>query len=94
VIALWPAKLPIEANNRGRSWHQSALDAAEEAKRCWIKLQANKALGAYEYFKARGDFGEPVWLDKTFTELVHLAFKDRLIDTLEHRVVRELNGEA
>jgi len=94
TVFLWPAKLPLEdASNSGRAWHQSALQAAEEAKRLWVKLVGNKELGAYEYVKARGDLGEPQWPDKTLQELIKLAFKDQLIDTLEHEVIRELNGD-
>jgi hypothetical protein len=51
-------------------------------------------LGAYGMFKARGDLGEPEWPDKSLSELLRLAFKgDRLIDSLNHPVLRELAGE-
>lgn len=58
-----------------------------------MKLVANKALGAYEFVKARGDLGEPQWPEKSYRELLEIAFRDRLIATLEHPVIRELNGE-
>jgi hypothetical protein len=36
---------------------------------------------------------EPVWPDVPFSGLVHIAFKGRVIDTLDHPVVRRLRGE-
>jgi hypothetical protein len=94
VVFLWPAKLPTEdGGSSQRAWHRSALEAADMAKTLWVKLVGNKSLGAYEYVKARGDLGEPQWPDKTFQELIELAFKERYIDTLEHPVVKDLNGE-
>jgi len=94
VVLLWPAKLPVaDAGNSGRAWHQSALEAAEEAKNLWVKLEGDKDLGAYRYVKARGDLGEPQWPEKTFKELIQIAFKDKLIDTLDHPVIRDLYGD-
>lgn len=91
---LWPAKLPLEdVTNSGREWYRTALVVAEEAKRCWVKLVGNKEAGAYECVRARGDLGEPQWPDKPYKELVRLAFRDHLIDSLDHPVIRELNGE-
>ena len=94
TVFLWPARLPLaDSSNSGRAWHQSALQAAEEAKTLWVNLIGNKDLGAYEYVKARGDLGEPQWPDKSYRELIELAFTDRVIDTTEHPVIRDLNGE-
>ncbi|WP_328667620.1 hypothetical protein OG905_11395 [Streptomyces sp. NBC_00322] len=95
TVFLWPVKLPLsDSPNSGRAWQQSALEAAEAAKTLWVKMTGNRELGAYEIFMARGDLGEPQWPDKTFRELIGIAFKgDRIIDSLDHPVIRELNGE-
>jgi hypothetical protein len=42
---------------------------------------------------AKGDLGEPQWPDKTFRDLLELAFRDRRIDRADHPVIRELAGE-
>jgi hypothetical protein len=93
-VFLWPAKLPTaDGSASARSWYQSALRAAEEAKRVWVKIVGNKAIGAYDTAVARGDLGEPQWPQHSFERLIELAFQDKLIDTVEHPVVREINGE-
>jgi hypothetical protein len=94
VVFLWPAKLPTE-NTSSRRWAESALQIADEAKRLWVRMAGNRELGAYELFRARGNLPEPMWPDKTLSDLLHLAFDNgRLIDSLDHPVLRELRGEV
>jgi hypothetical protein len=57
-------------------------------------MVGRKDLGEYDMYKARGDLGEPAWPDKSFDDLLRLAFAgDRLINRLYHPVLRELSGE-
>jgi hypothetical protein len=91
---LWPAKLPLaEMADGGSAWNRSALDGAERAKKFWLKLTGNRELGAYEITIAQGDFGEPQWREKSFKELLQIAFREKLILTTEHPVIRQLRGE-
>ena len=93
-VFLWPAKLPTaDGSATARSWYLSGLRAAEEAKKVWVKIVGNKSLGAYDIIVARGDLGEPQWPDHAFGDLIKLAFHDKLIDSLQHAVIREINGE-
>ena len=74
-VFVWPAKLPtVDGSASARSWYQSGLRAAEEAKTSWVKITGNKAIGAYDIAVARGDLGEPQWPEHTFKELIALAF--------------------
>jgi hypothetical protein len=92
-VFLWPAKLPTaDSNAAARSWHLSGLRAAEEAKQLWVKIIGNKAISAYDIVKARGDLGDPQWPDQSFQELIEIAFRDRVIDNLEHPVIQEIDG--
>jgi hypothetical protein len=93
TVFLWPAKLPREDSDAGRRWAETALQAADQAKKLWVKMAGNRDLGGYEIFRAKGDLGEPQWPAKTFRDLIEIAFRDRLIDRPEHPVIRELNGD-
>lgn len=93
TVFLWPAKLPREDNDAGRRWAETALQAAEQAKTLWVKMHGSKDLGGYEIFRAKGDLGEPQWPEKSFRDLIEIAFRDRLIDRADHPVIRELAGE-
>jgi hypothetical protein len=92
-VFLWPAKLPTaDGSHSARSWYLSGLRAAEEAKKAWVKISGNKSLGAYDISLARGDLGDPQWPDHSFKELIELAFHDKLIDSMDHAVVKEIDG--
>jgi hypothetical protein len=92
VLTLWPIRLPGE-DGRHDEWNRSALEAAEMAKRGWIRVAANMSLGAYEVYEAVGNIPEPDWPDTTFEEILRIAFKDRFIRTMDHPVIRRLRGE-
>ena len=93
VLFVWPIPLP-DQDGRHNRWHSSALEAAQTAMECWIRLRPNMDLGAYEVVVATGDLPEPRWPDSTFQELLQIAFKNRFIDSLDHPVIRRLRGEV
>jgi hypothetical protein len=93
-VFLWPAKLPtVDGSRAAQSWYMSGLQAAEEAKKCWVKIMGNRQIGAYDIIRARGDLGDPQWPDHSFESLIKLAFRDNLIDSADHAVVRDLYGD-
>lgn len=91
---LWPARLPSADSSTARRWHESALAIAEYAKGSWVKMIGNRDAGAYEMHRAKGDLGQPQWLDTTLRELLKLAFGNgRTIDRADHPLLQELDGE-
>lgn len=93
TVFLWPIKLPSDDNDRFRRMADTALQAAEQAKTLWVKVVWNRDLGGYEMFRAKGDLGEPQWPDKSFRDLIEIAFRLNLISREDHPVIRELAGE-
>jgi hypothetical protein len=93
VLTLWPVRLPGD-DGRLDDWNASALEAAERAKKCWVRVVANMSLGAYEVYEATGDLPDPEWPNVTFTEILNIAFKGRYITDAEHPVLRRLRGEV
>jgi hypothetical protein len=92
VLSLWPIRLPGE-DGRHDAWNRSALEAAEMAQKNWIRVAANMSLGAYDVYESKAGIPEPEWPEITFQEILRLAFKDRFIRSLDHPVVRRLQGE-
>jgi hypothetical protein len=93
VLFIWPLTIPSEDNPLGRSWHESALKAAEIAKEFWIRVTSDKALGGYRVRKAEGKLSEPEWpTDKTFNDLLAIAFAEKIIMSQDHPIVRGLRG--
>lgn len=93
VLSLWPVRLPDDSGRRCE-WHQSALEAAQLARKSWVRVSANLALGAYEIYQAAGNLSEPEWPDLTLQEILEIAFKGRYIDSLDHVVLQRLSGAA
>jgi hypothetical protein len=91
AVFLWPVRLPA-ADGRILEWHRSAAEAAELAMRRWIRVKANMSLGANEMFEAAGTIPDPEWPDLPFQELLRIGFRDRLVDRLDHAVVKRLRG--
>lgn len=93
VPFLWPVNLP-GADGRLDSWSESAHKAAEIAQRSWVRLVANRAFGAYDVMQATGNLDDPKWPDLDFEGVLQLAFKDRVISSADHPVIRRLRGEV
>jgi hypothetical protein len=93
TVFLWPVKLPSDDRDNIRRIADSALQCAEEAKRLWVKMTWDRDLGAYQMFRAKGELGDPQWPDKSFRDLLEIAFRHYLIDRPDHEVIRELAGE-
>jgi hypothetical protein len=90
---LWPVKLP-RPDGKVNEWHRSAAEAAARAVKCWLRVKADMALGAYAMFEASSTIPEPIWPTATLKELLKIGFRDRLVDSLDHPVIKRLRGES
>jgi hypothetical protein len=92
AVFLWPIKRP-GPDGRISPWHESAIEAVELARTRWVRVKANMGIGAYEVFEAVGSLDEPAWPGGSLQDLLGLAFRGRVIDSLDHLVLRRLRGE-
>jgi hypothetical protein len=93
VVFLWECNLPRQ-DGRADEWTRSALEAVDLATKGWIRLAANMSLGAYDIFTTRAQLTEPTWPEVSLGNLLRVAFKDRLIESSDHAVLRRLRGEV
>jgi hypothetical protein len=93
VLFVWPVSVPaLDAKQLG--WWRSMREAAELAMHSWVRVKANMDLGAYEIFEAGSLMADPVWPEISFQEILRIAFRDRIIDRIDHPVVKRLRGEV
>src|SRR5262245_61687233 len=94
VLRLWPVRLPAP-DGKEMDWHRTSRVAAALAIEKWVRVAANRSLGAYEVFQAAVQPPDPVWPELTLGEMVKLAFHDRgkIIRDLDHPVVKALTGQ-
>lgn len=89
---LIPIPLPGPNGVRNR-WHESLAQAVERSKSVWLRVSANKDLGGYDIFEATAKLPDPVWPDITMDELLEVAFRGRIITSVDHPIVQERLGE-
>ena len=92
VVFLWPVRLP-GVDGKIDDWSRSAMEAAKLAQGKWVRVAANMDLGAYEVFEATGDIPDPQWPTEPLEKLLSVGFKDKLIQNLDHPVLKRLRGE-
>jgi hypothetical protein len=90
-LFLWPATLP-PPDGRTNQWHESMLAAQNLATKKWVRVMSGKS--EYEVLEPTHAIPEPEWPDITFREILRLAFKGRLIDSMDHPVLKALRGEV
>jgi hypothetical protein len=90
-VFLWPIRMP-GPDGKILEWHRSAAEAAALAIRQWVRVKANQNNGAYDIFVAEAVIAEPEWPKVSFQELLRIGFRDRLVDDLDHAVLKRLRG--
>ena len=90
---LIPVSLPGEDGTRN-PWQESLAQAIEHAKLKWIRITANMHVGGYDVYEAQAELPEPEWLpdDIDIDALVQVAFRGKIIDSLDHSIVQSLLG--
>jgi hypothetical protein len=92
VPFLWPVRLP-SPDGRQSEWQRSAQEAAEVGMNGWVRVKTNMSLGAYDIFAASTVIPDPIWPELSFKEMLGIAFKDKVISTIDHPVLKRLRGE-
>jgi hypothetical protein len=91
-VSLIPVPLPGEDGTRN-PWHESLAQAVEHAKLKWIRIAANMHVGAYDVYEAEGELPDPEWPAHDIDELVQVAFRGKIITSLDHPIVQSLLGK-
>jgi hypothetical protein len=92
-LFLWRCKLPWP-DGRPNHWTESALAIAREAETNWRRMAANMAAGYYDGFAPTAALPDPEWPDRSFREIIRTAFQGRLIDSVDHPILRQLRGDS
>jgi hypothetical protein len=91
-LSIWAARLP-KPDGRADDWATSGLAAAQTAQRRWTRVTANMEAQCYQTTIATGSIPDPTWPNLSMNEMASIAFRDRVIDSWDHPVLRRLRGE-
>ncbi len=87
---LWARVLCASSN----SWTDSVMLAMDKAQTDWLSLEVDHVHDEYtRHIAPRSkEWGEPKWKDQSLEDVLGLAFRDRVIDSLDHVVAKRLLG--
>jgi hypothetical protein len=89
ALMIWP--VPILGERDFKAW-KSARAAYDLAQRQWTQIAWDETRADYLIEVAEKINHEPTWSDKSFEELLKLAFDGKVIDNADHPYVRRLRG--
>jgi len=92
-VFLIPVPLPGEDGSRN-PWHESLAEAVKHAQSKWIRITANINIGGYDVYEAEGELPEPEWPAHDIEELVKVAFRGKIIESLDHPIIQSLLGRV
>ena len=90
-VFLIPVPLPGESGLRN-PWHESLAQAVERAKLKWLRISANLPMGGYDVYQAEATLPEPEWPEHDVETLISVAFRGKIITSLDHPIVQSLLG--
>jgi hypothetical protein len=93
TVFFWPVRLP-STDGKDMNWWRSGREAAALAMGDWVRVKPNMNLGAYDIFKAPAGLSEPEWPEVGFWDLIKIAFRDHLVDCVDHQVIKRLRGQV
>ena len=91
TVGIWPVKVP-NSDGRQNSWHTTAITAVEEAMKRWVRVVPNMYSKANDVIVAVENLSDPEFPELSLNQLLRIAFKDRIVDRLDHPVIRKLRG--
>jgi hypothetical protein len=93
VVGLWPLRLP-GSDGKTDPWLRSAHEGMNLATKRYVRMTANMSAGAYDVNVTQANLPEPEWPSETFEKLIEIAYRDHIIESLDHPVLRRLRGEV
>jgi len=93
TLFFWPVRLP-SPDGKDNNWWRSGREAADLAMKDWVRVKANMNLGAYDIFKAGSVISKPEWPTLGYWDLIKIAFRDHLVDYIDHPVIKRLRGQS
>lgn len=95
TLFLWPVpQFPRADEAAENTWNRTHREIANRAEKDWIRISANRELGAYEAYVATAQISDPVWPQLKMPEILETAFgESHVIASMDHPALRRLRGE-
>jgi hypothetical protein len=92
-LFLWAVRCPADDTAEPDRWMRAPLEAVRLAAEKWTRITWNESTKQHDVATCEVT-AEAQWPDRPFRDLLELAFRGFVIDTLDHPVLRRLRGEV
>jgi hypothetical protein len=80
-------------NRSATSWFRAAQKALRTAREGWVRVVSRKGANTYDLYDPENPIPDPDWSKlPPFIEMVEDSFEGRLVNSLEHPLLRKLRG--
>ena len=93
AVFLWETAMRGEETNANQ-WILSMWNAQGIAQDKWIRVVSNRQNASYDVKVSESDLGDPVYPEEQFDEILRVAFRNKVIETLDHPILKKLRGES
>jgi hypothetical protein len=90
---LWGVRRPVDETKEPDRWMRAPLEAVRLAKDKWTRITWNENTRQHDVVTCEST-AEPQWPDLSPRQVLELAFKDFVIKSLDHPVLRRLRGDV
>jgi hypothetical protein len=90
-VGLWAIRLPDESG-RIDTFNESALAIVREYPAQWIRVLTNQETRSYDVLECEVEVPTPKFPEGGIRYLLKIAFRNRVIQTLDHPVLKALRG--
>jgi hypothetical protein len=93
TISLWPLKRESPFSIGGNSYNLSAFNVADRGRVQWLRVTTDTDRGMWLGFDPEERLPEPTWpTDLTMEQLLIIALKGGVIDSVDHILIKPLRG--
>ncbi len=92
-VGVWAVGVPYSDGTNYDAW-KSGHKVCERAKTEWVKKRWNRQMGVYDIVTLHPsvEAPKPNFPELTMEEVVERVFEGRIIDSVDHPIIRELQG--
>jgi hypothetical protein len=90
---LWAVRVPADDTAEPDRWMRAPLEAVRLAGTKWARITWNELSRQHDVMTCESAV-EPEWPKHTMKELLRIAFKNLVIDSPDHPVLKRLRGES
>lgn len=84
----------IDGASKTTMWTLTMLEAIRLSEEEWIRIESNMDASQYTIIKAVSNLGNPEWPEQPIEEIIQEVFLGRIISSIDHPLISQLQGKC